>query len=173
MYYSKIFWKTLYFYSHPYKIIQETFVVLTGPLWTLSSAGQTFVATCMGFTAKDITCYLLPEISTSLEEAHLKEEELLTARGFQSPGASWMDVFLCELLFHLEPFLGGSKRSHFDWFECRGLFFEGGGLQTANGSGGEVTWQRWWRWCQLHSLNCHQMLLAVWENKLFYYTRSI
>lgn len=100
------------------KIIQSldlftTFVVLTGPFCPLFSAGQTFVATSMGVTTKDMT----PEISTSLEEAHLKEEELLTARGFQSPGASWMDGCfpICFLVKQIGALLKGVlKRSHFN-----------------------------------------------------------
>ena len=42
-------------------------------------------STPMGFTTNRRSTNL-PEISTSLEEAHLKEEKLFTARGFQSPG---------------------------------------------------------------------------------------
>lgn len=60
---------------------------------------------------------MLPEISTSLEEAHLKEEELLTARGFQSPGASWMDGCfpICFLVKQIGALLKGVlKRSHFN-----------------------------------------------------------
>lgn len=74
---------------------------------------------------------MLPEISTSLEEAHLKEEELLTARGFQSPGAEhgWMDVDVFRYGFLVKQtgalLKGVPKRSHFNLIPMSWMFFDG------------------------------------------------
>lgn len=159
-------------------------MVLTGPFCPLFSAGQTFDTRPPWVSRRrHVTWDIHQPWRSSSQRGRTSHSSRISIarRGTWLDGCGCFPIwFSCET--NWSPFKGSSKKIslQFDsnvvdvfWRMPWGLLNgQNGGDKFpgfSNCSGGEVTWQRWWRWCmRTHSLNGHQMLRAVWENKVFY-----